>query len=182
MGAVTADHVEGQRPACSAVRPVAVEAPPPYEGERVVAQAYFDPVETVASSAGDPVQGAPEVTGLCQHRAVLGGDLRRLGVAVVLVTMMLFALTVVPSSTTVPELGEARAGTIRLSDAPSAATVRIDAGAGLGGYATPMVELAKGGTLSVINFDSTRHSVTSDDRDASGNPLFSALRPRRWTA
>jgi spore coat protein A len=101
---------------------------------------------------------------------VLRGHLRRLGVAI-----MLVAVIVVPSSTTAPELGEAQAGTLDLSDAPSAVTVRIDAGAGLGGYATPTVELAKGGTLSVINFDSTRHSVTSDDRDANGNPLFSVV-------
>ena len=45
----------------------------------------------------------------------------------------------------------------------------------LRGYATPAVTLAKGGTLSVVNFDSTRHSVTSDDHDASGNALFSAI-------
>ena len=62
-----------------------------------------------------------------------------------------------------------------MADAPPAATVRIDPNASLGGYATPDVTLAKGGTLSVVNFDSARHSVTSDDHDASGNALFSAI-------
>jgi spore coat protein A len=72
-------------------------------------------------------------------------------------------------------MGVAEAATVAVDDAPAAATVRIDRNASLGGYTTPHVTLAKGGTLSVINFDSTRHSVTSDDHDASGTPLFSVI-------
>ena len=74
-----------------------------------------------------------------------------------------------------PEVSRARADTVEVSDAPTAATVRIDPNSRLGGYANPTIELATGGTLSVINFDSTRHSVTSEDRDANGNPLFSVI-------
>ena len=70
--------------------------------------------------------------------------------------LALAVVTVTPAVVTTPELGGAKAEAMGLSDPPSAATVRIDAGAGLGGYATPTVELAKGGTLSVINFDGTR--------------------------
>jgi FtsP/CotA-like multicopper oxidase with cupredoxin domain len=72
-------------------------------------------------------------------------------------------------------LPAAEAATRSVAESPTAATVRIDAGASFGGYANPNVELALGGVLSVINFDSTRHSVTSDDRDAVGNPLFSVI-------
>lgn len=89
---------------------------------------------------------------MCQHRRhaattpAAGSDLA------------LAVVTVAPSVIATPELGGAIAEATGLSDAPSAATVRIDAGAELGGYATPAVEPAKGGTLSVINFDGTRHS------------------------
>jgi spore coat protein A len=69
----------------------------------------------------------------------------------------------------------AAAATVVPNEAPAAATIRIDAGAGFGGYSNPDVEVALGGTLSVVNFDSTRHSVTADDRDAVGNPLFSVV-------
>ncbi len=116
------------------------------------------------------MQRAPGDEALCQHRDVLRGHLRRLGVVIALVIA-----TVVPTAAHAPELDRANASTVEPSDAPPAATVRISHGAGLGGYATPTVELAKGGSLSVINFDSTRHSVTSDDHDASGSPLFSVV-------
>lgn len=104
---------------------------------------------------------------------MLRGHVRRLCTVIPLV-----AVTVVPvvaTTATTPRLGAARADTVGLSEAPSSATVRIDNGGTLGGFANPSIELAKGGTLSVINFDDTRHSVTSDDRDASGNPLFSVV-------
>lgn len=96
--------------------------------------------------------------------------MRRLGAVISLVVVAL-----VPSAIGTPDVDEARAGTIDLTDAPSAATVRIDSGASLGGFSTPTIELAKGGTLTVINFDNTRHSVTADDHDANGNALFSAV-------
>ena len=72
-------------------------------------------------------------------------------------------------------MGPAEAATVAVDEAPSAATVRIDRGAAFGGYSTPVITLAKGGTLNVINFDSTRHSVTSDGHDANSNPLFSVI-------
>ncbi len=96
--------------------------------------------------------------------------LRRLGAALTLVVVAL-----VPASAHRPELGTAIADTTVVAGAPPSATVRIDRGATLGGFANPTIELAQSGTLSVINFDGTRHSVTSDDRDASGNPLFSVI-------
>jgi len=65
--------------------------------------------------------------------------------------------------------------TLRLAEAPSSATIRIDPGATFGGFTDSKVELAKGGTLGVVNFDGARHSVTSDDRDANGNPLFTVI-------
>ena len=86
-------------------------------------------------------------------------------------------VTVVPGAVSQPELGAGQGRSTRssLSEAPLAATIRIDSGASLGGFSTPTVELAQGGTLSVINFDGTRHSVTSDDHDANGVPLFSVI-------
>ena len=96
--------------------------------------------------------------------------MRRLGAV-----LALLVLSVAPAAAPTPEVGAAAAGTVDLADAPSAATVRIDPGASLGGFATPTIELAQGGTLSVINFDGARHTVTSDDRDATGTPLFDVL-------
>ena len=101
---------------------------------------------------------------------MLRRHLLRLGVLVALT-----AVTVLTPAVSTPELGAAKAGTVSPSDAPVAATVRIDSGASLGGFSTPTVELAQGGTLSVINFDSTRHSVTSDGQDANGVALFSVI-------
>ncbi len=101
---------------------------------------------------------------------MLRGHLRRFGVVIALVVTALAS-----AAANAPEVVTARADTIEVSDAPPTATVRIDPGAGLGGYATPNVEVARGGTLSVINLDRSRHSVTSDDRDASGNALFAVV-------
>ena len=98
-------------------------------------------------------------------------SLASVAVAVVLVTL---GLTTAPGPP-LTRLPSAEAATVSPTQAPPAATVRIDQGAGFGGYANPAVEIAAGGTLSVINFDSTRHSVTADDRDAVGNPLFSVV-------
>jgi FtsP/CotA-like multicopper oxidase with cupredoxin domain/plastocyanin len=60
-------------------------------------------------------------------------------------------------------------------DAPQSATILIDANAKSNGYTTPNITLAQGGVLNVWNRDSIRHSVTSDDHDASGNSLFSLI-------
>jgi FtsP/CotA-like multicopper oxidase with cupredoxin domain/plastocyanin len=81
----------------------------------------------------------------------------------------------VPGALAATDVGAEPAHAMVMADAPPAATVRIDPSASLRGYATPDVTLAKGGSLSVVNFDSTRHSVTSDDHDASGNALFTAI-------
>ena len=60
-------------------------------------------------------------------------------------------------------------------DSPQSATILIDADAKSNGYTTPNITLAQGGVLNVWNRDSIRHSVTSDDHDASGNSLFSVI-------
>jgi FtsP/CotA-like multicopper oxidase with cupredoxin domain/plastocyanin len=125
---------------------------------------------------------------LCQHRAVVSRLLRRVGIVVVLVVAAVVpvtgadpapggmsGMTGMAGMAGMAGMGSADAATVAVDDAPPAATVRIDRGATLFGYATPNVVLAKGGTLSVINFDSTRHSVTSDDHDAAGTPLFSTI-------
>ena len=56
--------------------------------------------------------------------------------------------------------------------APSAATIQIDPGAATHGYTNPNVTLAAGGTLTIVNYDSMVHTVTSDDRGADTQPLF----------
>src|SRR3954469_6237660 len=123
---------------------------------------------------------------LCQHRGVVSRLLRRVGIVVVLVVAAVVPVTGADPTpgagmsgmtgmSGMAGMGRADAATVAVDDAPLAATVRIDRGAILFGYATPDVVLAKGGTLSVINFDSPRHSVTSDDHDAAGTPLFSAI-------
>ncbi len=98
---------------------------------------------------------------------MLRGPLRRLVAALTLVVLL------APAAVDPPELGAATANAA--AEAPQAATVRIDRGGTFAGFATPRVELAQGGTLGVVNFDDARHSVTADDRDASGNPLFSVV-------
>lgn len=55
---------------------------------------------------------------------------------------------------------------------PSAATVTIGKNAMYKGYQTKSITLAKGGTLSVVNLDNMEHTVTADEKDARGNPLF----------
>src|SRR5579875_1257534 len=57
-------------------------------------------------------------------------------------------------------------------EAPSAATVAIGRNAQYKGYQTKSVTLAKGGTLTVVNLDNMEHTVTADEKDARGNPLF----------
>ncbi|HEU5033838.1 MAG TPA: multicopper oxidase domain-containing protein [Mycobacteriales bacterium] len=59
------------------------------------------------------------------------------------------------------------------STAPSSATVTMPQGAAFQGYQPTTVDLAKGGTFSAHNFDSTRHTVTSVDSGSDGQKLFS---------
>lgn len=94
--------------------------------------------------------------------------------------LVLAVATVAP--TTPASRDTASAGTRVTSAAPQAVTVRIDPGGTFGGFTNPDVEVVKGGTLSVVNFDGTRHSVTADDRDAAGNPLFSVIVDPEGTA
>ena len=56
---------------------------------------------------------------------------------------------------------------------PSSATVTIDPGSRA--FTPANITIAQGGTLTVYNRDSSRHSVTSDDKDANGNALFSQI-------
>ena len=58
-------------------------------------------------------------------------------------------------------------------DVPTSATVTIDPGSRA--YTPANITIAQGGTLTVYNRDSARHSVTSDDKDANGAPLFSQI-------
>src|SRR5947207_3175334 len=60
-------------------------------------------------------------------------------------------------------------------DAAQSATILIDPNAKSNGYTTPDVTIGQGGVLNVWNRDGIRHSVTSDDHDASGNALFSVI-------
>src|SRR3954454_10560685 len=58
-------------------------------------------------------------------------------------------------------------------DTTASASIRIDPGAKTNGYTTPNVTMAQGGTLTVVNFDGDfTHSVTSKEKDANGNALF----------
>ncbi len=58
------------------------------------------------------------------------------------------------------------------ADAPSSASIVISKGAATKGYDTTRVTLAQGGSLSVVNFDSMQHTVTSTGYGADGKPLF----------
>ena len=88
----------------------------------------------------------------------------------------LVAAVIVPGSVAAKALVAAptsdRASVVVPHDAPQSATIEIDPGARFNGYTNPDITIAQGGTLSVVNYDSTTHSVTSDDRDANGQPLF----------
>ena len=68
------------------------------------------------------------------------------------------------------------AGTAGGTD-PVSATILIDEGGLTGGYATPRVTISQDGTLSVLNRDSYRHTVTSEATGADGRPLFDVVVP-----
>lgn len=61
------------------------------------------------------------------------------------------------------------------SDAPQSASVIIPKDGMHKGFATKTVTLAQGGTLSVVSFDSMEHTVTADDKNAHGDPLFNVF-------
>ena len=82
---------------------------------------------------------------------------------------------------TAPTISPSAASTTRALDvllapipatAPTAATIEIDPGAATHGYANPDITLAQGGTLTIVNYDSMVHTVTSDDRGPDTQPLF----------
>ena len=77
------------------------------------------------------------------------------------------------TSTSAAPLTPAAAGAT--NQAPSSVTIVIGQGAKSKGYQTPNVTMAQGGALSVVNFDSIEHTVTSRETDANGNPLFSVF-------
>ncbi|HET6817873.1 MAG TPA: multicopper oxidase domain-containing protein [Mycobacteriales bacterium] len=101
---------------------------------------------------------------------MLGGKSSRLAAACTLTAAAVVVLTL-PSAAanrTVVESPQA----VLLATAPSAATIEIDPGAATHGYANPNITLAQGGTLTIVNYDSMVHTVTSDDRGADTQPLF----------
>jgi FtsP/CotA-like multicopper oxidase with cupredoxin domain len=56
--------------------------------------------------------------------------------------------------------------------APMSATIVIPKDAKDKGYATKVVTISQGGTLSVVNLDSAEHTVTADAVGSKGNALF----------
>jgi spore coat protein A, manganese oxidase len=99
------------------------------------------------------------------------GSMRRLAVAVALVVGVIG-----PGATS----ATSQAGTISVEpivavphDSAQSATITIEDGSRA--YTPADVTLAQGGTLTVYNRDSSRHSVTSDGKDANGDSLFSQI-------
>jgi FtsP/CotA-like multicopper oxidase with cupredoxin domain len=68
-------------------------------------------------------------------------------------------------------------GHVPTAPAPMSATVVIPKNAATKGYSTKVVTISAGATLSVVNLDSIEHTVTSDAKDAKGNPLFNQYSP-----
>ena len=67
------------------------------------------------------------------------------------------------------------------ADPPTVATILINQGGAATGYATPNVDVAQGGVVTVINNDSLAHTVTSDAVGTDGDPLFNVVVPARST-
>lgn len=105
---------------------------------------------------------------------MLGGPWRRLALPAALVAAVIGPGSVVATpSAAAPAVD--RTAVAVAEDAPQSASIRIDSGAKTSGYTTPKVTMAAGGTLSVVNFDIMRHTVTSQETDAKGNPLFGTV-------
>ena len=62
-------------------------------------------------------------------------------------------------------------------DAATSASIVIPQGASSKGFSTTSVTITQDGVLSVVNLDDMEHTVTADDRDADGLPLFDVLVP-----
>jgi FtsP/CotA-like multicopper oxidase with cupredoxin domain len=102
---------------------------------------------------------------------MLGGSVRRFVVSVAMVASVV-APGSVSTSSIAATFGDQTVASPRI-DAPTAATITIANGSRA--FTPANVTLAKGGTLTVYNRDSDRHSVTSDDKDSTGSPLFSVI-------
>jgi FtsP/CotA-like multicopper oxidase with cupredoxin domain/plastocyanin len=63
-------------------------------------------------------------------------------------------------------------GHVPKAAAPTSATIVVPKNAAVKGYATKVVTISQGGSLSVINLDSQEHTVTADAVNGKGNPLF----------
>jgi spore coat protein A len=103
-----------------------------------------------------------------------GGLGRRLFVSVAVVSVVI-GPGAVTATRSVAATRTSAAAVVVPHDAPQTASIRIDPNAKNNGYSTPSVTMAAGGTLTVVNFDSIRHTVTSQETDSGGNPLFSAV-------
>ncbi|HVT19832.1 MAG TPA: multicopper oxidase domain-containing protein [Mycobacteriales bacterium] len=63
-------------------------------------------------------------------------------------------------------------GHVPMADAPMSATIVVPKNGADKGYATKVVTISQGGTLSIVNLDNEEHSATSDAVGKNGNPLF----------
>ncbi|MGA8847041.1 MAG: multicopper oxidase domain-containing protein [Nocardioides sp.] len=68
-----------------------------------------------------------------------------------------------------------------LDAGPSAATIVIPVGGARHGYKPKRVALESGGVLTVVNDDTTKHSVTSDAVGGRGDPVFNLVVPAGTT-
>ncbi|HVV75704.1 MAG TPA: multicopper oxidase domain-containing protein [Mycobacteriales bacterium] len=63
-------------------------------------------------------------------------------------------------------------GNVPTADAPMSATIVVPKDGADKGYATKVVTISQGGTLSVVNLDNEEHTVTADAVGKNGNALF----------
>ncbi len=68
-------------------------------------------------------------------------------------------------------------GNVPTAEGPVSASIVIGKDASTKGYSTKSVTISQDGTLSVVNFDSIDHTVTSVAVDAAGEPLFDVTTP-----
>ena len=63
-------------------------------------------------------------------------------------------------------------GHVPMADAPMSATIVVPKDGQDKGYATKVVTISQGGTLSIVNLDNKEHTATTDAVGKNGNPLF----------
>lgn len=95
-----------------------------------------------------------------------------------LVVVTAGALAIAPAPTTAV-LGDVQERATK--DPSTIATIVIDLGGASKGYATPNVDVAQGGMVTVVNNDGIPHTVTSDAVGTDGDPLFHVIVPARST-